>query len=117
MAIRAHTTLDGSVGTKVIQWTGLLNGDTGEPYEFSGRYADKSVQVSGTFGTGGKCVVEGSNFVSSPVWATLNDAQGSALEIIAAKIKQVLENTNQIRPNITAGDGTTSLTVTMCISS
>jgi hypothetical protein len=101
-------------GVYIVQWTGLLNGDTGVPFPCPG-YNDKSVQVSGTFGSGGNCKIEGANDPATPVYALLNDSMGVALNVGAAKIAQVLENPYVIRPNISAGDGTTSLTVTAVI--
>jgi len=96
----------------LVQWTNLGNGDTGQPF-VTPYVLEKSIQVKGTFGAGGNCRIEGSNDVTSPTWAALNDSFGTALNITAAKISLILENTNQIRPNITAGDGTTDLTVTI----
>jgi hypothetical protein len=116
MAVIPYVVLVNKSRLKVIQWRLMARTDTGQPYEFSAHYADKSVQVDGTFGVGGKCAIEGSNYNTSPVWAVLNDAQGNAAEIIAANIKQLLEITKQIRPNISAGDGTTALNVTMVIA-
>lgn len=112
------------MGALIVTWTGLLNGDTGKPFVCPHR-ADKSVQVTGTFGTGGNCRIQGTNAqvydtvpaAVSATWATLADPQGNALDVTAAKVEQLLENTNAVRPNITAGDGTTSLTVTLLISS
>jgi len=75
-------------GVQVIAWKGLKNGDTGQPYECA-PWSDKSVQVSGTFGTGGNCRIEGSLMVSNPAWATLNDAQGNALDITIAQPKHL----------------------------
>ena len=117
MAIRAYTVLKDNVNLKVIKWTGLLADDTGQPYEFSARYPDKSVQVFGTFGATPHCFIEGSNELvdGSPAnYMTLADPQGTALDVIAAKVEQILENTNLIRPRCT-GDGTMSLTVLLCI--
>jgi hypothetical protein len=112
-------------GALIITWTGLLNGDDGAPYTIPNR-ADKSVQVFGTFGAGGSCRVEGTNqqaftpdgtAIGSLTYAALNDPQGNVLDVTAAKIEQVLENPNAIRPRVTAGDGTTSLTVVMVVTS
>lgn len=97
-------------GVVVVVWENLANADTGAPF-IGPSYPDKSVQVTGTFGVGGNCRIKGSNFTGTPTWATLNDPQGNALDITAAKIEQLLENVYQIQPEITAGDGTTSLTV------
>jgi hypothetical protein len=93
----------------VVKWTGLLNTDTGKPYVMP-YFSEKTVQVEGTFGTGGKCAIQGSLMISTPTFQTLNDPQGNVLEIAAAKIEALLENSYQIRPNIIAGDGATSLT-------
>jgi hypothetical protein len=98
----------------IIQWAGLLNTDTGAPF-IAPYPLEKTIQVKGTFGAGGNCRIEGTNDVTTPTWAALNDAFGTALNITAAKVATVLEGTYQIRPNITAGDGTTSLTVTLIL--
>jgi hypothetical protein len=98
-------------GVQGVKWIGLGNGDTGQPFECVS-WPDKSIQVLGTFGAGGNCRMEGSNMDSdTPTWATLNDPQGAALDITAASIEAVLEHSLKVRPNITAGDGTTSLDV------
>jgi hypothetical protein len=96
----------------LISWKGLGLNDTGKPYP-CWCHSDKSIQIVGTFGSGGKCVIEGSNMDITPIWATLADPQGNLLEVIAAKIEAILENPYQIRPNITAGDGTTNLDIYM----
>jgi len=112
MAERAVTvTRHGNHTIKAV-WTGLLNTDTGESLkeEFSD-YSDRSVQVHGTFGAGGNVQIQGSNEGSN--FYFLNDPQGNALDFGSAKIEQVLEQTLFIKPVVTAGDGTTNLTVTM----
>lgn len=96
----------------VATWTGILNGDSGEPVAMPGS-ADRSAQVTGTFGAGGSLRIEGSNDGTN--YYALNDPQGSALNITAAGIKGIIEATRFIRPRATAGDGTTSLTVTMLL--
>lgn len=94
----------------VLSWTGLQNGDTGEPasYPFT---PDRTVQITGTFGVGGTVVIEGSNDGTN--FETLTDPQGNALSFTAAGMEMVTENPLYIRPSATAGDGTTDLTVTM----
>lgn len=92
----------------LYEWTGLANGDTGRPLRVSG-LADKTIQLDGTFGTGGSMSFEGS--MDNTNWYTLNDPQGNALAMTAAGIESVLENPRFVRPNIKAGDGTTSLNV------
>ena len=101
-------------GVTAYQWV-LVNGDDGLPLEVSS-FADKTVQVKGTFGSGGTIVIEGSNDAASgAIYATLNDPQGNALSITAAKIETILENPRILRPRVTAGDGDTSLTITVLV--
>lgn len=89
-------------------WPNLLNGDTGEPVD-ANEFGDRCVQVGGTFGVGGSVNLEGSNNASA--YLVLTDPQGNAITKTAAAIEQVLEGAQWNRPNVTAGDGTTSLTV------
>lgn len=102
-----------------VQWGPMANSDVGAPFS-DPHFADCSVQVGGTLGAGGNCRIEGSNIGAPPAtlpgagdWATLNDSAGIALNIGAAGIKEILEVTLWKRPNITAGDGTTAITVTL----
>jgi len=74
----------------------------------------KEIQVFGDFGAGGNVVIEGS-LDGGTTWATLNDVQGNALNVSAAKIERVQESTARIRPRVSAGDATTDLTVVMII--
>jgi hypothetical protein len=71
---------------------------------------DRSVQVTGTFGSGGTLLIEGSND-GGVTWGTLNDPQGSALSFTSSKIEAIQELTAMIRPRVSAGDGTTALAV------
>lgn len=114
-------------GSFIVAWGPLANGDDGQPFVAPNR-ADKSVQILGTFGVGGNVRVEGTNKqaytpngVSTGLvvsdYATLTDPQANALDLTTAKIEQVLENPAAIRPRVTAGDGTTAITVYMVVSS
>lgn len=85
----------------------LAQGETGAPLAFA-EYADRSVQVHGTFGAGGSITIEGSNDGAN--WAQLADPQGNPLVIATAKIEAILECVRFVRP-VAAGDGTTNLTV------
>lgn len=99
----------------IVQWLNMANTDSGAPYGFT-QWADRSVQVSGTFGLGGSARWEGSNLASPAVdadYAVLTDPQGNDLNIAAAKIEAVTELVRWSRPRITAGDGTTAITVTL----
>lgn len=114
MAVRSFSTEVDTVKEKVIKWTGLLNGDTGQPYPYAGKYPIKSVQVYGTFGAGPHCYIEGCNQDTPVDYHTLNDMGGAALDIVAAGFKGIRENSHWVRPR-TTGDGATNLTVMLCI--
>lgn len=116
MATRTPTvqrSSDGSV--QFLFYEGLTNAssDVGSPVPFA-EWADRSVQVFGTFGAGGNLRWEGSNKESPAVdadWHALSDPQGNALDIGSAKVEAVTEVTRWARPRVTAGDGTTDLDV------
>lgn len=117
MAIRIPTVeylVDGNPNISRVIWTGLLNGDSGSPVELP-EFPDRTVQVYGTFGVGGSINLEGSNdkTTESPTYALLTDPQGTAVTKTAAAMEVFEECPLIIRPNVTAGDGTTSLTVKM----
>lgn len=95
---------------EIVQWAAMANADAGAPYARA-QWADRSVQVTGTFGASGSVRWEGSNDGTN--WAVLTDPQGNALDFAAAKIESVTEITALVRPRVTAGDGTTALTVTL----
>lgn len=100
----------------LVTWGPLANGDVGDPVQMP-EFADKSVQVTGTFGTGGSVAVEGDNepytSYTAANFVALRDPSSTTIAITAAGAKAVLENTVLVRPHVTAGDGTTSLTVRM----
>jgi hypothetical protein len=84
-------------------WVGLATGDDGAPIDWSA-FADKSVQVFGTFG-GATVTLQGSND-EGPVptnWTVLTDMQGNALNFTTAALEQVSENTCWVRPVVTGG--------------
>lgn len=82
--------------------------DTYAPIEIPG-YADKSVQLSGTF-NGSTIVIEGTNQDGADptilTYATLTDTQGNAVSFTAAGIKQITEICRWIRPRVTVGTPT-----------
>lgn len=112
MAEQAYSFAQPSRGVLRITWANLANGDTGAWFDV-GSYGDVSLQVFGTLGVGGNLRVQGTNEGTAANPTTLNDPQGNALDIAVAKMEQKLEVSGQIRPNITAGDGTTDLTMVM----
>jgi hypothetical protein len=95
---------------RLVTWSGLLNTDDGNPFE-GAEFADRTAQVFGTFGASGSVQLEGSN--NGTNWNILTDPQGNALTFTTGRIEQVLELPRFIRPLVTAGDGTTNLTVSM----
>lgn len=109
MAVRTATRVE-EVNTLTYTWAGLLNSDTGNPVQILD-WADYSVQFDGTFGVGGTIIFQGSNDGTN--WHTLTDPQGNAVSKTVAAIEQVEEAVRYVRPNVTAGDGTTALVATM----
>ena len=108
--------IDGHANLARITWTPLANGDSGSPVEM-GDWADRTVQITGTFGAGGSVNMEGSNYKASetPVYAILTDPQGNAVTKTTAAIEVFEESPLIIRPNVTAGDGTTAIQVRMVV--
>lgn len=97
-------------GSYVATWTGLLNGESGVAADLPVDAATRSVQVSGTFGVGGNVIIEGSNDGTN--FFALNNALGTALATItAAALNSLDQNCLFLRPRVSAGDGTTSITV------
>jgi hypothetical protein len=107
-----HGTLDAIAGW-TLAWgtsTPLANGDTGTPVLLPA-YADKSIQVTGTFGASGSATLEGSN--DGVNYFALTTPSGSTVAITAAGGAAITESTEWVRPHVTAGDGTTALVVTV----
>lgn len=91
------------------RWTNLANGDTGAGIDMR-EYYDRSIQVAGTFGTGGTVVIEGT--IDGTNWHTLSNGAGDSLTFTSGGVQFIAELVFEIRPRVTAGDGTTSITVT-----
>jgi len=102
-------------GVGLIKWEGLAVNDTGAPFRFP-RHTDRSVEAKGVFGVGGACVIEGSLEVTPTSYAQLNDADNNPLSLSVDKIEYVRENATNIRPRVSAGDGTTLLDVYLLMS-
>lgn len=74
-------------------------------------FRDRTVQMAGTWDSA-TVVWQGSNVASSPTYATLNDAQGSAISKTSdAGPEQVMEATLWQRPNASGGGATQSVVV------
>ncbi len=112
MAVRPIVPTKLSRGSHRWEWNTLLNGDTGGPLganQGCPNFADKTVHVKGDFSGPATLVIEGSN--DGVTWITLTDPGGTALSFTVEDIKVILENPQEIRPRVTAGDGSTDLDV------
>jgi hypothetical protein len=112
--IEIDAALDSGGAAKLYEWSGLLNTDSGAPLEIPA-HADITVSIKGgTLGTGGTVTWEGTlDDAEAPTqYGTVNKADGGPLTQNAlGAINQMLEHPLQIRPRVTAGDGSTNLIV------
>lgn len=104
----------------VVSWGPMVLNDVGKPLPKKyAAFVDRTFHVEGTFGAGGSIAVQGSNddddSGATGHYRALTDPQGTTIAITAAGIKQVTEACANMRPAVTAGDGTTSVTVTAFI--
>lgn len=93
-------------GVALMTWGPLANGDSGAPVELPS-FPDCAVQFDGTFGSGGTILLEGS--IDGTTYFTLTDPQGNAISKTASALEQIEELVRYIRPQVSAGDGTTAL--------
>lgn len=111
MSVKTVSSIGQAILGSAITWSWTLtNGDTGSPVPVSDALGPWLASVvSGTLGTGGSVTWQGS-VDGGTTWFTLNDDTHTALTMAALNTnKPVLERPTLIRPNCTAGDGTTSL--------
>jgi hypothetical protein len=110
MAVKPYTIgpqgPNASPKVSVISWLGLGNGDSGDPISLS-EMADRSIQIVGTYSTGGEAVFEGSNDGTN--YATLKDPFGNDIDLLAAGLVAVTEAVLLARPRVIAGDVNTLL--------
>lgn len=92
---------EGPCQSFIATWEGLTAGDVGQAIDYVG-HADRTVQAFGTF-NGATVTLQGS--LDGSNWATLNDAQGNAIEITSARLEAVTELPLYIRPSVSAGTG------------
>ena len=104
MATIAYELIPGPPVTVLrVLWEALTETNTDGSAFTSADFADRSVQVIGTFG-GTTVTIEGSND-GGTTWTTLSDAQGTALSFTSAGMETVGTLAHQIRPFITGGTG------------
>jgi hypothetical protein len=58
-------------------------------------FADRAIQVGGTFGAGGTVVIEGS--IDGTNYVTLTDPQGNAISKTAAAIEEIASLAEEIQ--------------------
>jgi hypothetical protein len=124
MATRTMTTTrrQNSLGARdvIVKWAGLLNGDDGAWFSEPGMVL-RAYSVSGTFGVAGNVALKAScgNAIDPTAAIVGTQADESILSGAGAVIAAGTVTAGQYtaapsyRPTVTAGDGTTNLTVTM----
>lgn len=94
-----------AIGGPLVTWTPITHADDGAAVSLDRRYADKTVQMYGTWAGGMSLTLEGS--LDGNAWGTLTDAQGAPLTFTAnGGPKTVLQNCIQYR--ITRSSGSAS---------
>ena len=116
-AVNVKTPHDGPV--EMWEWADMANGDTGT-FVILPRHGDKSVHAYGTFGAGGTVTFRGSNETpateaNASIVHSPSETNLTLTATAGAGLKQVLEAPYSVSPKVTAGDGTTSLTVLLCV--
>lgn len=103
-------TIDGREGRGFINtWEAFATlGDVGEAIEHVS-CRDRCVQFTGTWGSGGTMLLQGSN--DNTNWFTLKDSGGTSISLTADGMRQVLEMPRYIRPKLSAGTGSIDIDV------
>jgi hypothetical protein len=109
-------------GFIVVTWPNIPNGNQGDPFEVSG-FLLGSVDWQGTIGAGFSARLEGTdNPNGAPaVWGAIPNWTTTVAGLLVPSADTYPVFVRFVRPNITAGDGTTSMTarlllVTQCPS-
>lgn len=89
-------------------WTLTQTDTVGEPIT-AHEYGDRTLQMTGTFGTG-TFTLEGANVGT---YTTLTDPQGNGISKTAAAIEQVMEVPRLTRPNSSGSTGAEAVVVTL----
>lgn len=113
MAVRQPSQVLSGSGFRLYKWEGLLNSDTGAPVTIP-EFADKSFQAVGTFGAGGTVTIQGSNDEGT-TFGSLHRFDATDLTLTDSEPGAPVENTLQVRPNVTAGDGATDVDVWLLV--
>lgn len=109
MATRQGSQINTEDGRANYNWSGLLNGDIGTAVGSQKDVAEYTVQAAGTFGAAGSVALLGSN--DGTTFFAMEDVSGTTIAMTTSKIWRVTHMPKQVKPSVTAGDGTTSLAV------
>lgn len=82
-------------------------GDTGAEWSQRDAVLDRTLQVHGTFGSGGTLGLFGSN--DGVNWAIASDNTGTNLSITTVKVRNIFDGPLWYKPMLTGGDATTNL--------
>lgn len=106
--VSGRTTYPNRHVMKVV-WPSVTNADTFGAVQVDGKYADRTVAVTGTFGSA-TVLVQGS--LDGTNYFTLT-GNSSSLSFTTAGLQAVIEATEYVQPSHSGGGGTESVTVTM----
>ena len=112
MATRTGVLTKDEGGKVTMTWEGLLRSSTDVGSGLNpGAVNGLTCQLIGTLGTGGAITMQGSND-GGTTWGTLQDPAGTAIVMDAiGEMFLIAGRPGLIRPNATAGDGSTDLDV------
>lgn len=96
-------------GNIMYTWTTVIAADTASAVEAEAWAADRSVQIEGTWDSA-TLLLKGSNDGTN--FQTLTDPQGNILSFtLSNRLEQITEITRYIKPVISGGGGSQSLTI------
>lgn len=101
---------------QVILWEGLGAGSLGQPVHVA-FFADKTVQVTGIFGSGEEVVIEGTVCpeLAGASWEPLSDRSGAPLVFSLPRLCGVGAEVSFLRPRVKGGSGDTRLSVYLLV--
>lgn len=98
-----------------VYWPDMAAGDVGQAFGAPGA-SDRSAQVSGTWGTDGRVIIEGSNEITSnPTYVTLHDPFAVPLIFSGNGLSAITEISGTVRPRVTGTDPLSLLTVSLIV--
>jgi hypothetical protein len=104
MPTRSYTVLESQEPNAILlEWTGLLQGDDGEPFVIPYGACYIWGEVWGNFGSGGTIRFEGS--LTGTTWGIMIMENNSAASFTSASSAAVRGTPRLIRPNVSAGTG------------